>query len=111
MALLASLAEIRDSFIIVYGVLGIIFFFVASIVIIIVGLTARALMRNVNGLINDSVKPAVGSVREAADTVRGTTEFIGKNAITPGVRASGMFAGLKKGLGVMGAIGRRKGGK
>ena len=110
MLLLASLAEIRDGFLIVYGVLGIIFFFIASIVIIVVGLTAKSLMRNVSGLINDSVKPTIGSVRDAAETVRGTTEFIGKNAITPIVRTYGIFAGVKKGLGVMGAIGRRKGG-
>ena len=109
MALLASLADIRDGFIIVYGVLGIIFFFIASIIIIVIGLSARALMRTARELLNDSVKPTFESIRDTADTVRGTTEFVGKTTVTPIARTYGILAGLKKGLGAMGSLSRRKG--
>jgi hypothetical protein len=109
MLVLASLADIRDAFIIIYGTIGIIFFFIASIVTLVVGLTVRNLIRNVNGMLDESVKPTISSIREAADTVRGTTEFVGKTAITPIVRTYGTFAGVKKGLSVVGGLTRKKG--
>jgi hypothetical protein len=101
MAFLVSLAEIRDVFIIIYGVIGIIFFFIASIVTILIGLTARALLRSAQDMLNDSVKPAVTSIRDAAETVRGTTEFVGKTAVTPIVRGYGIAAGVKRGIGML----------
>ena len=91
MPVLASLADIRDGFIIVYGVLGIIFFLIATIA-------------TVNDLLNDSVRPTVSSVRDAAETFRGTTEFVGKTTVTPIVRTYGAFAGVRKGLGVLSGL-------
>ena len=109
MPLLASLADIRDGFIIVYGVLGIIFFFIASIVALVLGLTARSLLRSARAVLNDSVKPAAESIHDAVDTVRGTTEFVGKTTVAPIARAYGIFAGVRKGLGILGGLSRRKG--
>jgi hypothetical protein len=43
-------------------------------------------------------------MRATADTVRGTTEFVSKTAIAPVVKAYGAFAGIKKGLGVLGKV-------
>src|SRR5687768_6680731 len=101
MPLLVALADVRDVFIIIYGVLGIIFFFIASIVTLVIGLTVRALLRSARDLLDESVKPAVGSIREAAETVRGTTEFVGRTAASPIIRTYGMIAGARKGLGVL----------
>ena len=108
MLILVSLPDIRDGFIIVYGVLGIIFFFIASVVTLLVGLTVRGLVRNVNAMLDESVKPAVTSIREAAETLRGTTEFVGKTAIAPIARTYGAFAGLRKGLAVISGLNRRR---
>ena len=108
MPILVSLGDIRDGFIIVYGTLGIIFFIIASVVALVVGLTLRGLIRNINSMLDESVRPAVTSIRDAADTVRGTTEFVGKTAITPILRTYGAFAGLRKGLGVISGLSRRR---
>ena len=109
MTFLVSLADLRDGFIIVYGTLGIIFFFIASIITLVVGLTIRGLVRNVHQLLEESIKPTVTSIQEAAETFRGTTEFVGKTAIAPIVRAYGTFAGVRKGLSVIsGLTGRRR---
>ena len=109
MPLLVSLGEIRDVVIIVWGVLGAIFFFVGLVVLLVVGLSAKGLMGTVKGLLNEDVKPALLSVREAADTVRGTTEFVGKTAVSPVVKAYGTYAGIKRGLGVLTNVrGKRK---
>ncbi len=101
MPLLASLAEIRDGFIIVYGVLGIVFFLVASIATLFLFLTLRGLLRTIKDLLNDSVRPTVDSVRDAVDTFKGTTEFVGRTTVKPIVRTYGVFAGVRKGLGVL----------
>jgi hypothetical protein len=107
MSHLATLADFRDVVVVVYGILGIIFFFVAIVITVAVGLTVRSLIKSVNALMNDSVKPALSSVQDVANTVRGTSEFVGKTTVTPIIKAYGMFAGVKKGASVLGGFARR----
>lgn len=109
MPLLITLADVRDIFVIIYGVLGIIFFVVAIVAIVMIVMAARGLLRNINAMLDDSIRPAVSSIRDAADTVRGTTEFVGKTAASPIVRTYGVFAGVRKGLGVLSGLNRRRG--
>jgi hypothetical protein len=108
MPLLVSLADIRDVFIIIYGLLGIIFFIVAIAVTIGLYLAVKALLNKVNGLIDDSVKPVMGSIREAADTVRGTTDFMGRTAVRPIARTYGTFAGVRQGFSILAGLKGRK---
>src|SRR5215213_9482688 len=104
MTVLASLADFRDVIVIVYGILGIIFFFVAIV------LTIKGLVKNVNKLLDDSVKPALSSVQDVANTVRGTTDFVGRTTVAPIAKAYGMFAGVKKGASVLSGL-KKRGGK
>jgi hypothetical protein len=108
MPILVSLADIRDGVVIVYGIIGILFFFIAAIVTLVIGLTVRSLLRSVNDVIEGSVKPTVDSIKETADTIRGTTDFVGRTAVTPIVRTYGAFAGVRKGLGVLSGVSRRR---
>lgn len=109
MSSLLSVADIRDWVVVVYGIIGIVFFFVAVIVTIFLFFTVKGLIGAVRGAIDESVVPALSSVKEAADTVRGTTEFVGRNAVAPVVKAYGAFAGIKKALGVLSGLkGREK---
>lgn len=99
-----SLDESRDIVIIVYAVLGATFFFAAIVVTTAVGMAAIGLFSRVRSLMDESVSPTLQSVKEAADTVRGTTEFVSKTAIAPLVKTYSAFAGIKKALGVLGKI-------
>ena len=108
MPVLVSLADIRDIFIIVYGVLGIIFFFIATVATVLLFLSIRGLLKGAKDLLNDSIKPTVNSVREAAETVKGTTEYVGRTAVSPIMRTYGTVAGVKKGLGVLTGLNRRR---
>jgi hypothetical protein len=108
MPLLVTLAELRDVVIVVWGVISAIFFLVAIFVVALVGFSVKGLLSNVKGMMDESVKPTLASVKDAADTVRGTTEFVGRNAVTPVVRAYGTVAGVKKGLSVLSGIKGRK---
>ena len=107
MPTLVSLADIRDVFIIIWGTVGIIFLIILSIVVWVLGMTVRNLLGKVSGMLDDSVRPAVGSIKDAAETVRGTTQFMGKTTVTPIFRAYSTFAGVKKGLGVLSGFSRR----
>ena len=108
MPLLSTLGDIRDVFIIIYGIMGIIFFVVASIVIFMVGSLVRKLLGNVNGMLDETVKPTVSSIKSAAETVRGTTEFVGQSAVSPIARTYGAIAGVRRGVGVFSALNRRR---
>ncbi len=108
MPLVLSLSDVRDVIIIIYGIIGIIFFAVAVVVVLFVGLSAKGLFNYVKGLLNDDVKPALGSIKEAADTVRGTTDFVGRTAVAPMVKVYGAAAGVKKGLSVLGGLRGKK---
>ena len=108
MPALASIADVRDVVIIVYGIIGVIFFLVAVIVLAIVGFGVRGLIRAVKDMLDDSVKPTLESVKGAAETVRGTTEFVSKTAVSPIVRTYGAFAGARKGLSVLAGLAGRK---
>jgi hypothetical protein len=108
MPLLVTLAELRDVVIVVWGVISALFFAAALIVVLMIGFSARGLINMVKGMLDDSVKPTLTSVKDAADTVRGTTEFVGRNAVTPVVRAYGTVAGVKKGLSVLGSFKGKK---
>ena len=108
MPLLVSLGDIRDAVVIVYGIIGILFFFVAIIISIFLFFTVKGLINSVRGLLDESVRPAVDAVKQTADTVRGTTEFVGQTAIAPIVRTYGAIAGVKKGLGVLAGLNRKK---
>ena len=101
MPVLVSLADIRDVFIIIYGTLGIIFFIVATVVAVIIGMTVKSLLNTVKEMLDTDIKPAVASVRDAADTVRGTTDFVGRTTVQPIAKVYGTASGVKRGLSVL----------
>ena len=101
MSLLFSLADARDIVVIIYGIIGIIFFAVAIVVVLMVGMTAKGLLNRVKQMLDESVKPALNSVKDAAETVRGTSEFVSRTAVTPVVKVYGAAAGVKRGLSVL----------
>lgn len=103
-----SVEELRDWVIVVYGIAGIVFFFIGLIVVLVVGFSLKKLIGTVRTLLDESVAPALSSVKEAADTVRGTTEFVGRTAVSPVAKAYGTFAGIKRGLTVLSGL---KGGR
>ena len=107
MGFLVSLADIRDVFIIVYSLLGIIVLLALVGLLFLIYLAFRNLHRTVRELIDDSVKPTLGSIRETAENIKGTTEFVGQTAVSPIIRTYSMAAGVRRGLGVLTGLTRR----
>jgi hypothetical protein len=101
MPLLGTLADVRDVFIIIYGTLGIIFFVVGIVAAIIVAMSVKSLIKTVKDMVDENVKPAVTSVRDAAQTIKGTSDFVGRSAVTPIAKTYGAFAGVRRGISVL----------
>ncbi|HEU0075380.1 MAG TPA: hypothetical protein VFS30_15345 [Dehalococcoidia bacterium] len=99
-----SLDESRDIVVVVFGIVGATFFFAALVITTAVGMAAFGLFSKLRSLIDESVAPALSAVKDAADTVRNTTEFVGRTAVTPVAKAYGTFAGIKKGLSVLSGL-------
>ncbi|MGE0687521.1 MAG: hypothetical protein AB7P33_12295 [Dehalococcoidia bacterium] len=108
MPILGTLADIRDIFIIIYGTLGIIFFVVGIVVAVIIGMSVKSLIGTVKDMVDTDIKPAVSSVREAAETVRGTTDFVGRTAVQPIAKVYGTMSGVKRGMGVLANLKRSR---
>ena len=47
-------------------------------------------------VLRDEVQPLLRSVNDTVSTVRGTTEFMSHNMVSPIIRASGFFAGMRR---------------
>jgi hypothetical protein len=50
-------------------------------------------------VLRDEIQPLLRSVNDTASTVRGTTEFVSHNMVTPIIKASGFLAGVSRVLG------------
>ena len=104
-----SLEELRDLVIVIWGVLGIIFLAVALVLAIVVGLTARGLMATIRRLLEEDLQPAISSVRQTVDSIRGTTSFVADTAVAPVIRVYGIVSGVRRFTSVLGGFRKRRG--
>jgi len=66
---------------------------------LLIGLLLIVLMLQVQSLIvllRDEIKPMLEAVNETLATVRGTTQFVSHNVVSPVVKWSGYLAGLRR---------------
>jgi hypothetical protein len=50
------------------------------------------------------VKPLLGTAKQTADNVRGTTSYVSQAAVTPIVRTYGVVAGVRRAAGVLAGL-------
>ncbi len=101
---LLFVATFRDWVIIFMGIAVAAFFFVALILTIVLGLLARSLLKKTSALLDDSVKPLLGTARQTADNVKGTTAYVSEAAVTPIIKAYGVVAGVRRAAGVIAGL-------
>ena len=97
-------ATFRDWAIIVMGIAVTAFFIVALVATVVLGLLARALLKKSLSLIDENVKPLLGTAKQTADHVKGTTGFVSQAAVTPIVRTYGVVAGVRRAAGVLSGL-------
>lgn len=93
-----DLQEVRDLIIIICGAMSILVLFVALVVVLVVGLSARGLIAVAQSMLQQQLSPTLDSARQAVDNVRGATAFVTDTAVSPIIRLYGLFTGLRRGL-------------
>jgi len=88
--------RVRDIFIIVLALESLLIG--AALVILVIQL---AVLTN---LIQNEVKPILTSAKEAASTLRGTSQFISKRAVAPIISVTSALAGFRKLSNIIGFI-------
>jgi hypothetical protein len=81
------------------------------IVTVVLGLSVRALIGAVRGLIADDVKPILTETRGTVHKVQGTVSFVSENAVKPVVRVSATVAGARKMMSVLTGLSNRRDGR
>ena len=108
MASLSTLIDIRDVVVIVVGILGIVTLALSIVFTVLIGLATLKLIRAAKGTLREGVAPILEEVRGTATGVRGSTDFLAGTVIRPVIKVYGVFAGVRKGLGV---VSKARGGK
>lgn len=104
-----SWSEWRDIVIVFtafFWLLGGMLFAVLAVVLIVVVLAAKRVL-------TEHAVPAIDSLKESLDNVKGTTEFASETVASPIIRVYSVVRGVRSGIGAIGGIGgrikRRKG--
>ncbi len=89
MALNADFARAtRDIIIVLVGLES----FLMGIALIFIAIQLQVLIR----MLRDEIQPLLRSVNDTASTVRGTTEFVSQNMVSPIIKVAGFTAGVSR---------------
>ena len=102
-----SLGEARDAVIIIYAVLGIVFFLVAIIAALAIVLAVRMLIGLARDAYEEQARPLIDDVRGTVQSVRGSVEFVSDQAISPMIRIIAVVQGVRRGVETVAGIARR----
>lgn len=108
-AQLLFLSDFRDWILIIWGIVSIILLITLTLVILVLALSVKRLIAEVNELINTGVKPVLASARESADNITGTTRFVSDKVVAPTIHVVSVASGIRRGVAVFaGLTGRGK---
>lgn len=93
-----SIETWRDVVIIAYGLMGFIAFFAFTAVMLLIFWILRGIRGSIRDLLEDPVRPTLEEVRKTAQNVRGTTEFVADNAVSPVIRVVAAARGIRRGI-------------
>ena len=101
------LDEVRDFVIIIYGLMGILFFLTGILVALGIFFALRAVAGSGRDVFEESVKPSIDDVRGIVQTVRGEVEFAADNAVSPVIRVVAVARGVRRGVDAVTGFARR----
>ena len=102
-----SLDEARDAVIIIYALLGIVFFLVAIIAALAIFFAVRMLTGLAREAYEEQARPLIDDVRGTVQSVRGSVEFVSDQAISPMIRVIAVVQGVRRGVETVAGIARR----
>ena len=101
------LDEVRDVVIILYGLMGVLFFLIGIIVTLGIFFALRAAVGAGRDVFEESLKPGIDDVRGMVQTVRGGVEFATDSAVSPVIRVVAVARGVRRGLDAVTSFARR----
>ena len=99
---LTFIEDFRDIIIIVFGITALVALTVLLIFTVLIGFAVLGLIKATRSTLRDGVGPLMNDAQETARGVKGTTEFVSDSMVRPIIRVYGVYAGLRRGLGVLG---------
>ncbi len=102
-----SLDEARDAAIIIYAVLGIVFFLIAIAAALAIFFAVRILTGLARDAYEEQARPLIDDVRGTVQSVRGSVEFVSDQAISPMIRIIAIARGVRRGVETVAGIARR----
>ena len=102
-----SLDEARDAAIIIYAVLGIVFFLIAIAAALAIFFAVRMLTGLAREAYEEQARPLIDDVRGTVQSVRGSVEFVSDQAISPMIRVIAVAQGVRRGVETVAGIARR----
>lgn len=99
----AAFRILRDFFIIVLALQGILIS--VALVVLILQLTALI------NLLRTEIKPIIDETRQTMTTVKGTSQFVSENVVSPVIRVSATVAGARAFIGELSGIRRNVSGR
>jgi len=99
---LTFIEDFRDIIIIVFGITTLVALAVFIVFTVLIGFAVLGLIKATRATLRDGVGPLMTDAQETARGVKGTTEFVSDSMVRPIIRIYGIYAGLRRGLGVVG---------
>jgi hypothetical protein len=101
---LLFVATFRDWVIIIMGISIAAFFIIGLVMMIVLGLLARALLRKASDVMDEGVRPLLDSAKETAQNVKGTSAYVSQAAVQPIIKTYGVVAGVRRAASVIAGI-------
>ena len=98
-----SWSEWRDIVIVVAAF----WFMLAGFLMVVLMAVLIALAFVVRKVVKENAAPALDSLRQSIDNIKGTTEFAGETVASPIIRVYSVFKGVRTGLGAVTNVGDR----
>ncbi len=108
-ASISTLQDWRDLSLLIFTAAGSILFVVSIFFTLITGYLATSTILRTRRILTNNLAPTLDSVRETAESVRGTVGFISDNAVRPVVRVYSVYAGARRFVTVLVRVARPKG--
>lgn len=98
---LGWLQDLRDVVVIIWGILGIVFFLAGIVVFYIIYRLAGNVVAMTTGLMDEHVKPIFTAVESTVQAARGTTAYVSDRLVSPVIRITAFAAGVRRGIAVL----------
>jgi hypothetical protein len=92
-----SWSEWRDIIIVIMGI----FWMLSGVLTVVLLVALVFLVITLRGVMKENVAPAIDSLKESLDNVRGTTEVVGESIVSPIVRIYSVVSGVRSALGAV----------